>query len=219
VIVRAGRARNRSRVAPRRSARPQRDRRVAEPRLAALAAGVLVLLALLAPHRATASDYDEQRARTAVRLFRSLLAADLAIDQKARPDGSILVVFFGTEGARTRELAELLSGDAEGGSGVHGHAIAVEVANDPKLARYLDAPPAGVFLVADPGAQGLQQIIDYGIAHRVIVYSPFEGHVEKGVLAGLSIEAQVRPYLNAATLQASAISLKSFFLKVTKLYP
>jgi hypothetical protein len=179
----------------------------------------LLLLSLFFPRLAGASDYDEQRARTAVRLFRSLLAADLAIDQKTRADGSILVVFFGTEGTRTKELSELLQGDAEGGSGVHGHPLAVEVSADPTFARYRDSPPAGVFLAADPGAQGLQPIIDYGIQHRVIVYSPFEGHVEKGVLAGLSIEAQVRPYLNAATLQASAISLKSFFLKVTKLYP
>ena len=37
----------------------------------------------------------------------------------------------------------------------------------------------------------------------MIVYSPFEGHVESGVLGGLSVEAQVRPYVNRATLEAS----------------
>jgi hypothetical protein len=37
-------------------------------------------------------------------------------------------------------------------------------------------------------------------------------------LGGLSIEAQVRPYLNRATLESSHITLKSFFLQVAKVY-
>ena len=52
----------------------------------------------------------------------------------------------------------------------------------------------------------------------MIVYSPFEGHVEKGVLGGLSVEAQVRPYVNRATVEASQITLKPFFMEVAKVY-
>jgi hypothetical protein len=182
-------------------------------------AAVVVVLAFFLHLPLLAADYDEQRARTGVRLFRSLLAADLGLDQKVRPDGTILVLFFGSDGARVRELVELFNGDAEGQSGLQGHPVTVETTLDPTFAQYQDPPPAGVFLTTDPGGDGLQKIVRFGIDHGVVVYSPFEGHVERGVLAGLSIEAQVRPYLNSATLEASDISLKSFFLKVTKLYP
>ena len=70
-----------------------------------------------------------------------------------------------------------------------------------------------------PVNRALTSIIKYGIGHHVIVYSPFEGHVELGVLGGLSVEAQVRPFLNRATLEASQISLKPFFLSVAKVFP
>ena len=43
--------------------------------------------------------------------------------------------------------------------------------------------------------------------------------LEHGVLAGMSVEAQVRPYVNTETLAASHVELKSFFMKVTKVYP
>ncbi|HEX8154652.1 MAG TPA: hypothetical protein VF698_16080, partial [Thermoanaerobaculia bacterium] len=62
-------------------------------------------------------------------------------------------------------------------------------------------------------------LVKYGIDRRLIVYSPFEGHVESGVTGGLSVEAQVRPFVNSTTLAASHIALKDFFLKVTKVYP
>src|SRR6185503_14330227 len=76
--------------------RPGKDRRFTAARAIACS---LLLVSLAGRSPALASDYDEQRARTAVRLFRSLLAADLDIDRKARPDGTLLVVFFGGQGA------------------------------------------------------------------------------------------------------------------------
>jgi hypothetical protein len=179
----------------------------------------VALLALTLDLPVRAADYDEQRARTAVRLFRSLLAADLGLDRKVRSDGTLLVLFFGSDGARVRELVELFDGEGEGRSGLQGHPVTIETTLDPTFAKYKDAAPAGIFLTTDPGGDGLQKVVRFGIDRGVVVYSPFEGHVERGVLAGLSIEAQVRPYLNSATLKASDISLKSFFLKVTKLYP
>jgi len=61
-------------------------------------------------------------------------------------------------------------------------------------------------------------VVRYGIDHHVIVYSPFEGDVERGILGGIAVEAQVRPYVNAATLTASNITFKSLFFKVTKVF-
>jgi hypothetical protein len=53
----------------------------------------------------------------------------------------------------------------------------------------------------------------------VVLYSPFEGHVERGVPAGIAVEAKVQPYLNLSALQAAGIELKPFFLKVAKVRP
>lgn len=161
---------------------------------------------------------DERRARTGVRLFRALLAADTELSEKTLDDGSLLVVVYcEREADRCEELAAPLESDDA--ASIRGMPVAVEIVEDPTFPGLAERRPAGIFLADAPTGRGLQQIVRYGVEHRVIVYSPFEGHVESGVLAGLSIEAQVRPYINSETLDASGISLKPFFLKVAKVYP
>ena len=96
--------------------------------------------------------------------------------------------------------------------------ISIEITNDKTLGDFQDRVPAGIFLM-DPFLENdLNSIIEYGIKHHVVVYSPFKGDVEQGVFAGLSIEARVRPYINLNTMRSSQISVKPFFLKVAKLY-
>ena len=178
-----------------------------------------LLLVVVVSRPAAASDYDERRGRAAVRLFRSLLTADLGLEQKTLDDGTLLVVFLAEDAARAKDLTALFAGDGEESGVIRGLPLRIETTADPSLASYRDDPPAGIFIATDLGASALQSLVSFGIANRLVVYSPFEGDVERGVLAGLSVEAQVRPYLNEKTLEASSISLKSFFLKVTKFYP
>ncbi len=177
-------------------------------------AGLLFIVSLQSLPLLAASGYDDRRVEIGLRLFRSLLAADLDLDKKRVEDGKLLVVFFYVD---ERRRAETLAG-AFGARGepVRGFPILVEPASDETFAAYSRRPPAGVFLTEVPKAATLNAVVRFGIEHRIIIYSPFEGHVEKGVLGGLAVEAQVRPYVNLTTLGASNISLKDFFLKVAK---
>jgi hypothetical protein len=173
---------------------------------------VLALLGL--PLTAIGDDVADRRSEAGSRLFRALLAADLDLAKKTTPANQLLIVFFYTTDARRAgELAKSFAG-----ADVRGLAVSVEVTNDPTFAKYAGRVPAGLFIAEQPSRPVLQSLIRYGIDHRVIVYSPFEGDVENGVLGGLSIEAQVRPMLNQVTLDASHIALKPFFLKVAKVY-
>ena len=184
-------------------------------------AGAALVAALLPSPRARADAYQDRRTETGLRLFRSLLAADLALEKKAGPDGRLLVLFFHERDPRRAEhLARAFArADAAGNpEPVRGLPLAIETTSDPAFRGQANRTPAGIFLAEDPSGANLRSIIQYGIANRVIVYSPFEGHVERGVLGGLAVEAQVRPYINQSTLAASNITLKDFFLKVTKVY-
>ena len=64
----------------------------------------------------------------------------------------------------------------------------------------------------------LRHIVSYGIKNHIIVFSPFEGDVEKSITAGVFIGARVQPSINMKTLKASGIQIKFFFLKVAKKY-
>lgn len=184
--------------------------------------GVAVALAgLLAavPARLFSDAIQERRSSAGARLFWALLAADLDLADKTGADGSLLVVvFYTTDRGEADRVTATLGGHGEKHR-IKTLPVRIEATNDPSFSAYRKDPPAGIFLAQAPSTSDLRAVIRYGIKHRVIVYSPFEGHVEQGVLAGLSVGARVQPYVNRETLDASHIHLKGFFLKVTKVYP
>lgn len=173
----------------------------------------LAVALLLAP-LVFADGETDRRTEAGVRMFSTLLAADLNLQFKTADDGKILLVIYYTSDApRAEQLAHALRAKTIGG-----RSVIVETTSDSAFKAYGKRAPAGVFLAQAPDSKTLKSIIQYGIAQHIIVYSPFEGHVESGVLGGLSIGAQVRPYVNLPTLQASQINLKPIFMKVTKVY-
>lgn len=174
---------------------------------------VFLLLRVVPLH--AADDVQTRRAELGVRLFRTLLAADMDLPKKTVDNNQLLVVFYYVDDKRrAEELAARFVGSPP--EKVRDFVVLAEVSNDAAFAKYTTRGPAAVFITQPPNAGLLKSVIKYGIERRVIVYSPFEGHVEKGVLGGIAVEAQVRPFVNLATLEASKISLKQFFLQVTK---
>lgn len=173
---------------------------------------VLVLGLGLAGATARADSQDERRVRTGARVFRTLLLADVGLAQKAGSDGKLDIAVYASGSAGIDDIAALIVPD---GAGAKGPAIAL---------RRLDAldeatvPPVGLFLASPLAGSELTRLIDWSIRHRVILYSPFEGDVERGVTAGLSIEAKVLPFVNQRTLSASGVELKPFFLKVARVH-
>jgi len=177
------------------------------------------LLAVLLSALTFADEVADRRANAGLRLFRALLAADIELTKKTVAPDQILIVFlYVDDKRRATDFATRFIAEAKERDKLRGMTIATEVTNDPNFAAYGARIPAGVFIAEAPGRQALTSVIKYGIQRHVIVYSPYEGHVESGVLGGLSVEAQVRPYVNRETLEASQISLKSFFLGVAKVY-
>jgi hypothetical protein len=163
-----------------------------------------------------ADSMDERRVRMGAKFFRSLLAADVALEKKAGRDGALHVVVYGADPRLADEIAGLIApADDAAKARIRGLPVRVTTTSTPSGGT---ERPAGLFLASAPSTAELDKLIQWGIAEHVIVYSPFEGHVERGVLGGLAIEAKVQPYVNARTLEAAGIELKPFFLKVAKVH-
>lgn len=176
----------------------------------------LAILLMFLAWRASAEDVQALRARAGVRFFRSLLAADVDLQKKVIPPDQLLIVFLYVDDARGAN--DLMARFGEQTKELRGLPVVTEAAKDATLAAYAQRVPAGIFIAQPPSKKTLTSLIRYGIEHHVIIYSPYEGHVESGVLGGLFVDAQMRPFLNSATLAASQITLKDFFLKVAKVY-
>ena len=96
--------------------------------------------------------------------------------------------------------------------------IQVEIIAVADLSGQAATPPSGIFIAGELADEELKSVVDYGIRNHVIIYSPFEGDVEKGVLGGIFIGARVLPRINKQTLELSGIRIKDLFLRVAKLY-
>lgn len=170
----------------------------------------------LAVANVQADSYDERRVRTGARLFRSMLAADTGLEQRREADGSLRVWLYAVDPTLGDEISALISPADASKSRLRGMAVRVERATE--LPGDGGHAPAGVYLASMPNDAELDRLVRWSITHGVIVYSPFEGHVERGVAGGLAIEAKVQPYVNLETLRAAGVELKPLFLKVSKVY-
>lgn len=178
---------------------------------------VAIVSALAYPARA--DDAGDLRVRVGARLFRSLLAAQTGIESRAAPDGKLHVVVYGGDAALAEECAKLIVSNGESGRmAIQGLPVIIERA-DAALTLAQIERPAGIFLISALSEPELNELIRWSESSHIVLFSPFEGDVERGAAAGLSIEARVRPYLNLSALQAAGIDIKPFYLKVARTKP
>ena len=167
---------------------------------------------------ARADDADDRRVRAGARLFRSLLTAQVALESKAAPDGALHVVLYGVDAHLGAEISSLISSGEAGKPGIKDLPVKIDnVANFGALAQ--TPQPAGVFLVSTQSEKDLAELVRWSTAAKVVLYSPFDGDVERGAAAGICIEAKVQPFLNLPALQAAGVEIKPFYVKVARVYP
>lgn len=190
-----------------------------------LAGGLAVLVALFGTAvrvSVQAGAIGDGRAESGARLFRAMLAADTDIERKVDASGALRILIVHTgDSNRAADLGTLVEGgDSRASSAaIKGLSVRTETLRIDQLPRAEKIPVAGAFVAEPLGRQGLAVLIHFGMERHIIVYSAFEGDVENGASGGLSIEAQVRPFVNVSALRNAGITLRGFFLRVAKVYP
>jgi hypothetical protein len=184
---------------------------------------VLVWIALfcLANAGLNAGEMIDARINIGLKLFRAILAADLKIKTKINSNAELPLLLIYKDNINkgkkyAKNLLEL--GKKNGRAQIKNIPIKVSFVQHQFFTSEKNDLPAGIFLLDKMSAEELAPIISFAIKKHIIVYSPFDGDIEKDITAGLSIGARVRPIINVKTLNASQIQIKSFFLKVAKKY-
>ena len=177
---------------------------------------LFVLFASFAIANVSAESRDDRRVRAGARLLRSLLAAEVAIESKAGRDGRLEVLILSSDARAGNVLSQLIApSNSVDPAAIRGKLL--HVSQSTRLPAKADGIVA-IFLGTLPRDAEWDAIVRYAGEHRILLFSPFEGHVERGAHAGLSVEAKVLPYLNERALSASGIELKPFFMRVAKVY-
>ncbi len=180
-------------------------------------AALLICVLGLATASVQADSYDDRRVRTGARLVRALLAADEDASGRAKASGQLAVQVYAGANASVDAIIPLIApmGDA-GPTKVRG--LPVRVTRAQRLPPDSEPLPTVVFLAVPLDSAEFSELLAWCIANGVVLYSPFEGDVERGATAGLSVQAKVQPFLNLATLEASRIKLRPFFLDHSRVW-
>ena len=175
-----------------------------------------------------AGEQENLRARVGIELFPSVLSADIGIKQKQDVDGKlrILVLYH-----QQKEIAEDIARYLNRVGHVKGIPLKVEQVQrtdlkpDSKIDSNLDSKLnsnqaktiAGIFIAEHVG-DDLPFILQFAEQKGILVFSPFEGDVERGAPAGIYISDRIFPYVNIEALNRFNIRLKPFFLKISEKY-
>lgn len=74
--------------------------------------------------------------------------------------------------------------------------------------------PSAVIFITGPMEQRLPELNHFAQRQQVLLFSPFEGDVERGVTTGFRVTDKVLPLVNMDSLEKSKIQLKAFFLRI-----
>lgn len=166
-------------------------------------------------HSAIADNYERYRAEVGIKLFRTLLSANLDLVNTADLDRLVIIVLFDQDENTAESYRNVL---AESLATLHDRPVTIQTESIATWQAASQASVAAIFISEELTTQQRQALIDTSIQRRLMLFSPFEGDVEAGVLAGLSVQATIRPLLNMQTLKLGSFHIKPFYLKVAKHY-
>jgi hypothetical protein len=175
---------------------------------------MLSLFLVVAPQAQGADAAERRRVEIGLKLFRATLAADQALARKVDDQGRLQVVLFfvGDRAAAVRFGETFLAQGA-----LNGYPVRYSLSDHPALTNFVTQPPAGVFITESRvTTEFLKTLQDVCSQYSVVLFSPFEHHVQQGVATGVFIGARVQPYVNEQMLQHSGVELQAFFRQVAK---
>ncbi len=154
---------------------------------------------------------EAQRLRVGLKLFPACLGALESLEKRLAPDGSlhVLVVYQGADDTARQVVLSL----AKVGN-IRGLTLVVQAISATALDADRDMFVSAVF-VASVGVPG-KRLQAWSEQHQALVFSPFDGDVEAGAVAGIDVTDRILPYINVDQTRRAGLRFKSFFLDVAR---
>ncbi len=156
-------------------------------------------------------EEEQQRFRVGLKIFPACLGAVENLDDRLASDGSlqVLVVYEGSDAAAIKAVTSLNGIGKVRGLTLNAKALSVTALDEDREAEVSAIFVASVGL--DP-----RHLRTWSERYRVLVFSPFDGEVEAGAVAGLYVADRILPYINLTQSQRAGIRFKAFFLQVAR---
>ena len=167
---------------------------------------ILVMLLSLVGSGATAQEALSPRLQIGIGLLPAVIAANKSL--AAGGNGVSLPIYLVYQD--NRQIAERLKPGLARIPPIRNHPLAISSLSLDELFASNPQPMSTVFIV-EPLDDELEDLIEFTQQHRLLLFSPFKGDVEDGVMTGFRVTDKVLPMVNMAALKEANIHLKAFF--------
>lgn len=142
----------------------------------------------------------------------SILPGILAADKRLAAVESTTLPLYLVYRDNRRQAEQIRPGLEKIGR-IRGRELRVESVSLDALAR-LEPPPASAVFIAEPLGADLERLLEFARQRKLLLFSPFEGDVERGVATGFRVTDKVLPMVNMQALKQTNVQLKAFFLRI-----
>lgn len=159
----------------------------------------------------------DERLAARIQIGLNLIPAVLAANKSLifEQDFQLLTVYVVY--LRDRHSALMTAQRMESNNTVRGHKLVARVISFSDLKRQTLAHYDALFINERMG-EHLKDLIQHAQKQQVILFSPFKGDVENGVMSGFEVTNKVLPAVNMHALKNSNVNLKAFFLRIALKY-
>lgn len=175
-----------------------------------------VWLGMLAWHGIAFADENERRrVDISLTLFPRIVAVDNHFREKlVESNQASLVFIYERERDYVEDLVNRLLEERDNIGGMGVRAVAARV-DDLLVSKEV---PTAIFLAERLSGESLDRVMEFAKANNRLVYSPFNGDVERGVTVGVSVTNRIKPFFNITVLRESKIVINALLMRVSKRY-
>lgn len=174
----------------------------------------LVLIWCLFSPELYADATEDRRVMISASIFPRIIAVDEDLSKKLDSKGNVhLALVYKSDISKAEKIAKQIRRKVKKIAGTKFHVTIVKLKdiNQDNSERF-----SGILLVNPLSNTGLKTVKNYSNTQHILLFSPFEGDVERGVMAGIFVGSKIRPYFNLKSLGSAEVSLKSAIMKVSK---
>jgi len=159
---------------------------------------------------------EERRLTISASIFPKIIALDQQLTIKTAPDGNIyLGVVYIEDEENARNTALNIRNKVNKLAGID---VQIEHTTLLNILKAPDRRYAGLLISEKLFDKDLIDIITFSSEQNILLFSPFDGDIERGVISSIFVGAKIRPYFNLFALKKAGIELRPSILKVSKTY-
>jgi len=163
---------------------------------------------------ALADSAQERRVTISASLFPRIVAVDTQLMEKLDAEDNVrLGVVYTKNKSLAKKISKLITRKVKK---ISGKTIVVDLIQENRASSMYGV--SGVLIVEPILNTTFSMLLEHARKKNIILFSPFEGDVERGFTAGIFVGAKIRPYFNLNTLSSTKVKLNPAILKVAKTY-